>query len=50
MFKSGTSDYFLEIAYNAKSLIETLLRKENIEKYRFIKDYNNHYRILIMEK
>jgi release factor glutamine methyltransferase len=50
MFKSGTSDYFLEIAYNSKSFIESLLRNENIEKYRFIKDYNNHYRILIMEK
>jgi release factor glutamine methyltransferase len=50
MFKSGTADYFLEIAYNAKSFIESLLREENIEKYRFVKDYNNHYRILIMEK
>ena len=50
LFKQGTSKYFLEIAYNAKPVLESLLKEYNVEKYRFVKDYNNNYRILIMEK
>lgn len=50
MFKFGTAKFFLEIAYNARPDLESLLKKNNVEKFRFVKDYNNHYRILIMEK
>jgi release factor glutamine methyltransferase len=50
MFNAGSAKYFLEIAYNAKPALEKMLNDNNIEKYRFVKDYNNNYRILILEK
>ncbi|MFZ4590631.1 MAG: peptide chain release factor N(5)-glutamine methyltransferase [Ignavibacteria bacterium] len=50
MFNDGSAKYYLEIAYNAKPALEKMLKEYNIEKFRFIKDYNNNYRILIMEK
>jgi release factor glutamine methyltransferase len=50
MIKTNNSKFFLEIAYNAKPDLESLLKENNIDKYKFIKDYNNNDRILIMEK
>jgi release factor glutamine methyltransferase len=50
MFYSDKAKYFLEIAYNAKPALEKMLNEYNIEKFRFVKDYNNNYRILILEK
>ena len=50
MFDTGSAKYYLEIAYNAKPALENLLKEYNIEKFRFVKDYNNNYRILILEK
>jgi release factor glutamine methyltransferase len=50
MFNSDKAKYFLEIAYNAKPALEKMLNEYNIEKFRFVKDYNNNYRILILEK
>lgn len=50
MFINGNAKYYLEIAYNAKPSLEKILSEHKIEKFRFIKDYNNNYRILILEK
>ena len=50
MFNAGSAKYYLEIAYNAKPALEKMLEEYNIEKFRFVKDYNNNYRILILEK
>ena len=49
-FVPGEAKYFLEIAYNAMPNIESLLKQNNVDKYCFVRDYNNNYRILIMEK
>jgi len=50
LFQSGTAKFFLEIAYNARPALEIMLNKNNIGIYKFVKDYNNNDRILIMEK
>lgn len=50
LFQSGTAKFFLEIAYNARPALEILLNENNIRNYKFVKDYNNNDRILIMEK
>lgn len=50
MFNEGKAKSYLEIAYNAKPALEKMLIENNVEKFRFVKDYNNNYRILILEK
>ena len=49
-YKSRKSNYFLEIAYNAKDKLENLLHEEGINNYTFEKDYSNNYRVLIIRK
>ncbi len=49
-YKSAKTNYFLEIAYNAKDKLENILRDEGINDYTFEKDYGNNYRVLIIRK
>ncbi|MCF0217719.1 MAG: peptide chain release factor N(5)-glutamine methyltransferase [Malacoplasma sp.] len=39
-----------EIGFNQKEMLETFLNKNNFRNYSFLKDMNQNYRILFMEK
>lgn len=49
-YKTGKANYFLEIAYNAKDKLESILKEEDVTDYSFAKDYGENYRILIIRK
>ena len=49
-YKKNQSNYFLEIAYDSKMKLEAILSEEEISNYSFEKDYNNNYRVLIINK
>lgn len=40
------ANYFLEIPYNGKDRLETMLNEYGIKNFEFCKDYNNNYRVL----
>lgn len=50
LYKKISADWILEIAWNAKDKLEKLMATKGIEKYTFIKDYNNNYRVLKLQK